>query len=135
MTQVDGVPVRSWPAAPHGKFTTQSLRHFTCGQSLSLGERSVIGYPNDLTIPVGTDVGLMSAGTTRRTDLSALVAFTESDRPVEGSLWGIAILGETRLYGALLALKGLPGHASDRLRAAAAHRSRGPARARCPTRA
>ena len=96
MTPVEGVPVRSWPAAPHREFTTQSLRHFTFGQSLSLGERSVIGYPNDLTILVGTDVGLMFAGTTRRTDLSALVAFTESDRPVEGSLWGIAILGETR---------------------------------------
>ena len=95
----------------------------------------MIGHPNDLTIQVGTGVGLMFAGTTRHADISSLVPFTESDRPVEGSLWGIAILGETRLYGALLALKGLQGHASDRLRAAAAHRSRGSARARCPARA
>ncbi len=81
----------------------------TYGQSLSLGERSVNGYPNDLTIPAGADIGLMFAGGTRPTDLSALVRFAESNRPVDGSLWGIATPGETPLCGALLALKDLPG--------------------------
>ena len=103
-----GGNVTSEPAtsAPE-PLTTQHV--ITYGQSLSLGERAVNGYPNDLTTPAGADVGLMFAGGTRPTDLSALVPFAESNRPVDGSLWGIATPGETPLYGALLALKDLPG--------------------------
>lgn len=82
------------------------------GQSLSLGERSVVAYPTDLRIPGPddyADVGLMFAGGTRPLDISGLVPFSESDTPVDDAVWNIGTPGETPLYGALSMLVDRPG--------------------------
>jgi hypothetical protein len=82
----------------------------TYGQSLSLGERAVVSFPGDLTIPTGdVSVGLMFAGGTRPDDLSALVPFAEGTTAVNLAEWNVGTPGETPLYGALLTIQGLPG--------------------------
>lgn len=81
------------------------------GQSLSLGERSVVAFPDDLTLPTDyQDVGLMFADGVRSTgSTAALVKFAESTAALEYSPWVTRTPGETPLYGALLQLKGLAG--------------------------
>lgn len=79
------------------------------GQSLSLGNRSVVDFPTNETIPSADNenVGLMFSGGTRPEDLSSLVPFDESMTPVPLADWGIDVPGETPLYGALLTIKTL----------------------------
>lgn len=80
------------------------------GQSLSLGERSEDGWPADLTMPTDyVDVGFMFADGIRSTGAASLVPFRESRASVDRSAWNIATPGETPLYGALLALRDMPG--------------------------
>lgn len=81
------------------------------GQSLSLGERSVVSYPDNLSLPTDyQNVGLMFADGVRSTGgTSALVPFAESTAPLDYLTWVTSTPGETPLYGALLQLKGLPG--------------------------
>jgi Carbohydrate esterase, sialic acid-specific acetylesterase len=80
------------------------------GQSLSLGERAVNGWPNNLTIPPEQDVGFMFAsGVIPRGAMNALVPFADSTAPVDTGVWNIETPGVTPLYGALLELKGIPG--------------------------
>jgi hypothetical protein len=82
----------------------------TYGQSLSLGERAVVNFPVDLTIPTGDlSVGMMFAGGTRPDDLSALVPFAEGTAAVNLAEWNVGTPGETPLYGALLTIQGMPG--------------------------
>ena len=80
------------------------------GQSLSLGERSQNGWPGDLALPADyVDVGLMFSDGILSLGVGPLGPFRESNLRVDGGVWGISTPGETPLYGALLALKGLPG--------------------------
>ena len=88
----------------------QTLHVISYGQSLSLGERSEIGWPNDLTLPNDyVQVGSMFSDGIRSLGTAALVPYAESTAPVDGSVWNIGTPGETPVYGALLALKDLPG--------------------------
>lgn len=105
ISPIQGSPVQ--PAAP----APQIVQHIiTYGQSLSLGERAVNAFPNDLTLPGGyRDVGMMFVGGTRPSDLSALVTFAESTTAGSQDDWNIGTPGETPLYGALLTIKDLPG--------------------------
>lgn len=81
------------------------------GQSLSLGERSVVAYPDNLSLPDDyQNVGLMFAdGVRSMGNTPALVPFAESNAELEYLPWVTSTPGETPLYGALLQLKGLPG--------------------------
>jgi hypothetical protein len=80
------------------------------GQSLSLGERSVIAFPSENTIPNDyQDVGLMFADGVRSLGGQPLVAFKESTPTLDYLTWVTSTAGETPLYGALLQLKGLAG--------------------------
>lgn len=81
------------------------------GQSLSVGERAVVSYPSDLTLPTDyQDVGLMFADGVRSLgNAAALVSFAESTAALDYPTWLTRTPGETPLYGALLALSGLDG--------------------------
>jgi Carbohydrate esterase, sialic acid-specific acetylesterase len=80
------------------------------GQSLSLGERSVVAFPSDNSIPSDRqDVGLMFADGVRSLGGQELVPFKESTTALDYQTWVTSTPGETPLYGALLQLKGLPG--------------------------
>lgn len=88
------------------------------GQSLSVGERAVVAFPSDLSLPTDyQDVGLMFADGVRSLgNTAAFVPFAESTAPLDYPAWLTRTPGETPLYGALLALSGLDG---DRLGSAA----------------
>jgi Carbohydrate esterase, sialic acid-specific acetylesterase len=80
------------------------------GQSLSLGVRSVVSYPNNPTLPNDyQDVGLMFADGVRSLGGQPLVPFKESLKDGDYNTWVMDKPGETPLYGALLQLKGLAG--------------------------
>lgn len=81
------------------------------GQSLSLGERSVVAFPDNPTLPNDyQDVGLMFADGVRSLgNTPALVKFAESTAALDYLPWVTSTPGETPLYGALLQLKGLAG--------------------------
>jgi Carbohydrate esterase, sialic acid-specific acetylesterase len=80
------------------------------GQSLSLGVRSVVSYPDNPTLPNDyQDVGLMFADGVRSLGGQPLVPFKESLKDGDYNTWVMDVPGETPLYGALLQLKGLAG--------------------------
>lgn len=88
-----------------------ALHIIAYGQSLSLGERAVNGWPNDLSIPNDyVDVGQMFSDGVLSKGTGPLRTFKESNAAIDGGLWGISTPGETPFYGALLALKDLPGY-------------------------
>jgi lysophospholipase L1-like esterase len=93
---------------PPGLTGTQHIISY--GQSLSLGERSVNAFPSDNGIPSDyQDVGLMFSDGVRSVGTLPLVSFRESTTSFDATTLYVPTGGETPLYGALLALKGLPG--------------------------
>jgi hypothetical protein len=80
------------------------------GQSLSLGERSVIAFPDNISIANDYQhVGLMFADGVRSLGGTSLVPFKESTAALDYQTWVTSTPGETPLYGALLQLKSLAG--------------------------
>lgn len=98
-------------ASPTIAMPAVALHIIAYGQSLSLGERAVNGWPNDLSIPNDyVDVGQMFSDGVLSKGTGPLRTFKESNAAIDGGLWGISTPGETPFYGALLALKDLPGY-------------------------
>lgn len=81
------------------------------GQSLSLGERSVVSFPDNPSLPNDyQNVGLMFADGVRSLgNTPSLVKFAESNAELDYLTWVTSTPGETPLYGALLQLSSLPG--------------------------
>ena len=104
-------PLKAEVIAPIVTSVAGTQHIISYGQSLSLGERSVISYPSNTNIPSDyQDVGLMFGDGIRSLGFtSSLVAFAETTSPMDYLTWVTSTTGETPLYGILLQLKGLSG--------------------------
>lgn len=99
------------PSSPEPLAAVGTQHIISYGQSLSLGERSVVSFPDNTNIPTDyQNVGLMFADGVRSLgNTPALVPFAESTAALDYLTWVTSTPGETPLYGALLQLSGLPG--------------------------